>query len=378
MNGTHTEDLPPSKRRRYFLDADGQEATAEFKEEVPQKNEESYPESLGAILGDSLSTDQLSLLNKAAKGDAERGKVPVLSFNSAADSPAINMFLDGSWKPPVIEQSAPSFAKVVHAPGNLVKEDAGTKKLALIPDRRYIGVFGAEGWATRGGAGLISYGEELTIERQKIQPLASTRKGKSKKGSASQTVAAPAFGRRKSQDIVVRFRNSRNEEVGRLSQDTAMFVSTLMDQEICHFEGQCVYAPETLKTNDTIFIQIRCFLLKKALTPITQEFKSDTGRKMDLFHSQETEEERDLRLRQLSLAKLFDQINLEPINSANEKARKEIIKANESAESSPALALAADFQSTNTSGDEEAEDGKELEQDQLDALYRKLSTSSMS
>lgn len=285
---------------------------------------------------------------------------------------AINLFLDGTWKRP--RKSITVLRETAEDPSKKRKQGHEDKGLSLcatessllgkMPNKRFIGAFGAEGWSTTSGTDLVSYGEKVRIERQKLQvPSAASRRGKSKKGSS----AAPVFGRRKSQDIVVRFTNSQGREVGRLSQDTAAFVSTLIDQQICHFEAQCVYAPEVLKTNETIYLQIRAYFLKSAFTA-SKLFKSDTGRPVDVFAQQETEEEKELRLRQLAIVKLFDRIGLEPTQSENEKMKRaEIVRAVETADQN----YGKTSSSIGNTGEEEQEDGKELEQDQLDALYKK-------
>lgn len=249
-----------------------------------------------------------------------------------------------------------------------------------MPEKRYIGAFGVAGWATRSGTNLISHSEVVRIERQKQAPQAAARKtlakNKGKKGSdesvESLTISrAPPTKQRKTQDIVVRFTNSKGEEVGRLQQDTATFVSTLIDQQICSFEGVCVYAPDRIRTNDTINIQLRCYMLRRAfehrdIRPL------DNNRISDIFAPKETEDEKALRLRQVALVKLFEEIALEPstTNATTTKHKRAgILQAAEMAEqyedSAPQVANSGESKDAS-----EKEEGKELEQDQLDQLYR--------
>lgn len=223
-----------------------------------------------------------------------------------------------------------------------------------MPAKRYIGSFGVGGWATRSGTGLLLHGQSVNIERQKIMSKPQ--------GSKKATVA-----RRKTQDIVVRFTNSKGQEVGRLPQDIAEFVSTLIDQRICVFEGSCVFAPECIRTNDTIYLQLSCFMLREAfarkLAPV------DGDRRTEFFGPKETEDERDIRLRQVSLVKLFDEIKLAPVRSngiVQQHQRSGILQAAELAEN---RVNPPDPKGTPSESQDEAEDGKELEQDQLDALY---------
>jgi len=237
-----------------------------------------------------------------------------------------------------------------------IKQSVGLKSM---PAKRYIGSFGVGGWATRSGTNLLLHDQRVKIERQKI-----TAKPQ---GSKKATVA-----RRKTQDIVVRFTNPQGQEVGRLPQDTAEFVSTLIDQRICSFEGVCVYAPEQIRTNDTIYLQLRCFMLREAfekkLPPV------DNNVPTEFFGPKESEDERAIRLRQVGLVKLFAEINLEPVKSnviTQKHKRSGILQAAERAENGRdnPLDLKPDPKGAPNESQDEAEEGKELEQDQLDALY---------
>lgn len=238
-------------------------------------------------------------------------------------------------------------------------------------DPRFIGAFGVEGWATRSGANLLAFGETVNIERQNMQPSTFIKgKGRSKSG-------ATITPRRKTSDIIVRFTNSRGDEVGRLAQDKAAFISTLLDQRVCAFEGICFYAPERIRTNDTIHLQLRCFLLPSAFDARKLRPVND-NRITDLFAAAETEDEKALRLRQIALVKILEETNLHPVrtNEITEKHKRTgLLQAAEMAVALDNMkegsgAPDKDATPSNTEGAED-NDGKELEQDQLDALYRK-------
>jgi DNA repair protein RAD5 len=227
-----------------------------------------------------------------------------------------------------------------------------------MPKKKYIGAFGVGAWATRSGNNLIFSGEMVRIERHKnISKLHGIKK-------ASTT-------RRKTQDIVVRFHSCRGQEIGRLPQETAEFVSTLMDQSICAFEGFCVFAPEggKIKTNDTIFLQLRCYLRREAfhkshLSLVPEESLSKPNR---FSAARETEEEKDMRLRQLSLVKLLAEINLEPVNgSSNVSQKQKRTVIIQSIEEGSGLTMS---KSNSQDDDKQEDEGNDLEQDQLDALY---------
>ena len=235
-----------------------------------------------------------------------------------------------------------------------------------MPERRYIGALGAVCWATRSGTNLIHHNEKVRIERTKPQAIT---KGKGKKAITSQK-----------QDNVVRFTNSRGEEIGRLETDFATWVAPLIDQKICVFEGTCVFAPERVRTNDTIYLQLRAYFLRPAFHKDTFVKPAENNRQTGLFEAKETQEERDLHLRQLAIVKLFDEINLQPSksNAATEKHKRQgtlqaaevAERYNPNTESKPPDTPVTPGTPSSAEG-EEAEEGEELQQDQLDSLYKK-------
>lgn len=305
----------------------------------------------------------------------------------------MNRYFDGSWKKATTARPA----AILNSPRKRKELSLSAEPLSVaellkvepvcnngvlnsMPEKRYIGAFGVAGWATKSGMNLISHAELVKIERQRQATQTATirkpiaKKTKGKKGAVDEEPAtssrAPPIRQRKTQDIVVRFTNSRGEEVGRLPQDTAAFVSTLIDQQICSFEGVCVYAPDRIRTNDTINLQLRCFMLRRGFEH--RNIRTlDTNRVTDIFAAKETEDEKALRLRQVALVKLFQEIDLEPstTNAATTKHKRAgILQAAEMAERYEDAG--AETASGSESKDVSEEEGKELEQDQLDQLYR--------
>lgn len=228
-----------------------------------------------------------------------------------------------------------------------------------MPPKRYIGSFGVVGWATTSGTGLLKHDEKVAIERCKIQPKGKKRVVNLKK-----------------QDVVVRFTNQKGQEVGRLENDSAAWVSALIDQKVCSFEGSCVYVPDRIRTSDTIYLQLHVFFLRSAFDK--RKFtKPEDNREVSIFEEKESSDERDLRMRQVGLVKLFDSINLHPSrqNESTEKHKRQgLLQAAESAEKKeekPKSKTVTPADGTTTPPGEEAEEGTELEQDQLDSLYKK-------
>ena len=304
---------------------------------------------------------------------------------------AINMYLDGSWAiAPAISVPRASSSSNMDAFNSKLPErtyqqhgtderrssdimDTG-KTLDSMPDYRYIGAFGVGAWATRSGLGLIKMGEAVKIERTKIK--APTKVGRG--GKATQTNAARMRG-----DVIVRFTNPRGEEVGRLPKETANWVSTLMDQKVCRFDGVCFLAPERIRVNDTIELQLRCSLITRAFE--TSGFqKPDDNRTTGFFEEKETSDEKNLRLRQVAMVKLFDEVNLYPtaVNDTTARHKRQGIlqaaeiaeqydKEKESKKSKSAQDPKSTQDGTSTPPEDEEEEGRELEQDQLDSLYKK-------
>lgn len=325
-----------------------------------------------AFVGDEVASSTFEKIREASANNMER---------------AINMYLDGSWKSETIVQgtfSGPMMDAFTSAlpkrsalqPYPERKEPAHALKrketLEAMPDYRYVGAFGVGAWATRSGAGLIKMGETVKIERTKIKPPVKIGRG----GKAIQPAKLSAA--RTRVDVIVRITNARGEEVGRLPKEIADWVSTLMDQRICRFEGVCFFAPERIRVNDTIELQLRCSLLRKAFEVGGFKKPEDNNRTTGIFEEKETSEEKDLRLRQVALVRLFDEISLHPstINDTTAKHKRQgILQAAEIAEQYDKENDNKKQKSMQEGGsvpsDEEAEDGKELEQDQLDSLYKK-------
>ena len=298
---------------------------------------------------------------------------------------AINMYLDGSWKAEVTQRPSSSSlmgaftsrssgisAALTESPDTPQSPAGSEQQFDSMPEHRYIGAFGVGGWVTKTGKLLMRHGEIARIERTRIKPPTKIGRG----GKITQPVKATAAKSRN--DTIVRFTNAGGDEVGRLPKETAEWVSTLMDQGICQFEGICVFAPDDFRVNDTVYLQLRCSLLRRAFEA-TRFVKPQDNRTTGIFEEKETSEEKDLRLRQVALIKLFEEINLHPtrVNETTAKHKRQgILQAAEIAEQydreaeSKKQKLPQDGNST-PSAEDEAEDGKELEQDQLDTLYKK-------
>ena len=324
-------------------------------------------ETFESIICDKVAPDVMLWLLKASQGNMET---------------AVNMYFDGSWKSASKTAKSSEMYSTTRSltitdyarfPSNSNASKVPPAETTIpqhllqdIPDSRYVGAFGVEGWATRSGANLLKYGEKVRIERQKIVPPKSAS-GKGK--PALSQIPKPGSAAARRIDVIVRFTNSSGAEVGRLSRECANWVSTLMDQKVCKFEGACVYAPERIRTNDTIHLQLRCSLLKTAFDG--GRFKPQENRKTGMFEEKETSEEKELRLRQVALVRLFEEINLLPTQTSATTVKHKRQGLLQAAEVAEQYEIQKKAQSGTSTPPSEEEEGKELEQDQLDSLYKK-------
>lgn len=263
-----------------------------------------------AFIGTKVETGILDVIKENCGDNTER---------------AVNMYLDGTWRnfnkktkafAPLIQRPSPPPAYKI--PPSTNPRSSTLSIRASMPDLRYVGAFGVEGWATRSGTNLLKHGDVVRIERTKIQAPSTVAKGQMKLGMSNAVRPNSAAARRV--DNIVRFTATGGQELGRLSKETASWVSPLIDQGICKFEATCVYAPERLRTNDTVFLQLRCSLLKSAF--FGRGLQLSDNRESGLFEETETSEEKDLRLRQVALVRLFQEINLLPTRTNSAAARQ--------------------------------------------------------
>lgn len=329
--------------------------------------------TLETFVGAEISSEDLQRLQSLSGNSMER---------------AINMYLDGSWvnsanrSHPLPTPVRTSIDLSMQLPDlQIPKSDENAQPapsiainlMETMPEYRYVGAFGVGAWATRSGSNLVRHGESVKIERTKIKPPVKFGRGGKVIQPAKGSVA------RMRTDIVVRFTNTTGDEIGRLPKDTALWVSTLMDQKVCHFDGTCVFVPDRVRVNDTIYLQLRCSLMKKAFESEGFVKPKDNNRTTGIFEEKETSEEKDLRLRQVALVKLFNEVNLHPstLNETTAKHKREgILQAAEVAEQHEKENEGKKVKDPQDGGssppaDDEPEDGKELEQDQLDSLYKK-------
>ena len=343
-----------------------------------------FAEQLLAILDEDLSPQVIRNLEDASAGNIER---------------AVNMYFDGSWESHVrdlepvglittatggkrpVEPTLNNFITRTISPAEIPR-----KRTPPVPvaegtwTRKYIGSLGVEGWAIGSGSNLLKAGDPLLIERQNPHPPKPTKHSQPSKlnqSSLKSKLSAPPSrfplpSKQTKQHMLVRFTTLSGREIGRLPQETATFVSTLLDQNICSFDGVCIFAPDKIRTGDNILIQLRAYLLPQVFNPITANKEDRPG----VWEISETEEERALKLRRIGLLHLFNAINLEPLRTdamsrQTANARDQILQAVQLPDPKvTGMSRSSSSQSSPASGDEDGE-GKEVAEDTLNLLYKK-------
>ncbi|KAJ5745984.1 hypothetical protein N7520_011166 [Penicillium odoratum] len=376
IDSTENADLPLSTEVQHPTITDANiptpsalqdETNRSYTNDLSANNEAAAVDSTGfdvelftSIVGERLPPTSIELIRTAASNNVER---------------AVNIYFDGSWKKP-LKPSARTNPVPIRKSSSVQSAHAGASSHSMndsplteydsvsrrLPPWRFVGAFGVGGWATRSGPALLQHGDPVKIERARSQPTTKrARGGKTMINHKS--------------DVLTRFTNTLGQEVGRLPHETAEWVSTLIDQKICHFEGVCVFSDDRLRVNDTIYLQLRCFLRKETFQQgLLWGSTTDDNRSTGLFEEKESTEEKNLRLRQVALVKLFDAIDLKPTttNPATEKHKKSgILRAAEMAEKYDGVKKEKAKGSKDPEDSSEEDETPELAQDQLDTLYRK-------
>ncbi|ORY86134.1 SNF2 family N-terminal domain-domain-containing protein [Protomyces lactucae-debilis] len=275
---------------------------------------------------------------------------------------AINMFFDGSWQqqqPPTEPHNAVLSTPTIptHA------STSGATAQPAIWKKKALGAFGTQGYMTC--STRVAAGQKLLITRQSSlnKVLHSAGRGKPPKAGRMH------YAGKLHVNSITRFCSEDGTELGRLPQDVAVIVSTLLDLDMCTFEATCIYAPDRVRTGTNVDLQITCFIRKRA-------FQQKTGamaNHISVDDSAETAEEKMLKLRRFALVKLFGLIGVEPLGKGEDNQMRQVMEMTEATMEPPKKPPSL-TQSKSTDSQEEAEDGTELQADQLDSLYRKAQT----
>lgn len=349
MTSLTSETGPPFKKRRFL-------AEPAIVPEAPQ----SFAAQLKELLGQDIELAIALRLEEASQGNLEH---------------AVNLWFDGSWQRPsaiqaqvyasnnsiahpVDSQAARSVVpKLMKVRSN--NDIPARKDLAGGPNwkRRYIGTFGTQGYLT--SSTQLKAEQKLKITRQTPSHFVSKTKTSSK--------ASRPYSNGESKlktNYLTRFCLPDGTEIGRLEQQTAVMLSTLIDLNICAFEATVIFAPERVRIGSNVDLMVSCFIKRSAFQLTSTPSMTDPM----VSDSAETAEEKMLKLRRFSLVKLLSSIGLKPC--AGPESLDEVAQMVEAAvDEKPAKKAAP-----GSSSDDEKEDGEELQADQLDSLYSKAQT----
>ncbi|WWC70296.1 uncharacterized protein I206_104246 [Kwoniella pini CBS 10737] len=226
-----------------------------------------------------------------------------------------------------------------------VKRPLSQSPPAVIPlefEQGYLGEFVCEGWSLSKGKGYCSPGSKVIFERPKIKVDEPFPKGKEKLGGPARLVNGRVVGTQKKPiggkqvtlgsmmskkappppkktvgkpviDSIIRFRNDRGFEVGRLSVQEAGFLTHLLDTGVIALSGHVIDCPQSLSTGSTILLNVRVYLARKAFEKVEKDGRREEG---SFWQEQkETTEEEAMRKRKDALGALFSRIGVKPIHS---------------------------------------------------------------
>lgn len=231
----------------------------------------------------------------------------------------------------------------------------------------YLGEFVCEGWSLSKGKGYCQPGTKITFERPKPKVVNTAEadaklleRSKEKLGPArlvngrmvhgkgapvktkqatlgsmmakKAATAPPPAGKKGGEkktvvDQIIRFRNERGFEVGRLSVSEAGFLVHLLDTGISEFSidllfdaqidqadyivslsGHVIDCPTVLLTGATILLSVRVYLTREAFVRVQKAGRKDEG---SFWQEQkETNEEEAMRYRKDALGSLFSELRL--------------------------------------------------------------------
>lgn len=315
-----------------------------------------FSERVTAVIGDALSPKIISQLGDVSANDPER---------------AINMYFDGSWRGVVNTESMMHPLAPIpdeSCTGSSPPHSSRPSEKGTAWEKKLVGTMMVTAWATMSGNALVKGGDPIGIERQQHSGPLLANGGKRIARSAS-----------KHTDTIVRVVTQAGTGIARLPHTHAGVISTLIDLRIGHFSGHCVLAPAAVRTGDSIYLELQCYIKRSAFNRID----SIGGERPSTWEVKETGDEKTLRLRRVAILKLFEYTDLLPENSGDANAKEQRAKLLEAAEGSsePSPTQTPDSAPRSSSpipdsgeGEEVEDEGKEVEQDQLDALYKKAQT----
>lgn len=178
--------------------------------------------------------------------------------------------------------------------------------------RQYLGGFMSEGFMVYSGAKLA---ENEQIKLVRSRPISTSTSGaKVFKSNTNKP------------DYVVRVESQKNGHFARLNESFGQWIVPLIDHKLCEFEGNLVFPPENPRSGDTVQFYIKVYITRAAFGPADQlsnrhrtypNMKSQSTRSFTKPYKADNPEDQANINRQQSLIKLFEIIDLKPIQQIN-------------------------------------------------------------
>ncbi|TFK56768.1 hypothetical protein OE88DRAFT_1650222, partial [Heliocybe sulcata] len=402
-----------SERSLFFAVSDDEdepmasESTTEgVKETVADMEKPQSP--VGLFLADSDDEDALQEVADYENGD-RLDLTAQPSMDSSADRDIMLLEPEVPRSSSVTSMSHPTTpATSSPPPAYGPKKDAGKKRRlsneAPLPpaaafEAAYLGSFlVGNAWSTVRGKGYVKPGDEICLERDvQDEPDTKPSKGSAKpngKGKAPETKgkqkqlsiatllkAQPLKAKKKSNGSVVRLTNKGGFEFGRLPQDVASWVSTLLDLGIVNFRGSTMIdCPANLHSGADLIISLSVYMRASAFQ--APSISSREPVKAMLNEGQEYQDEQSLRERKTALLRLFDAIGLRPrrgnagrstgkhveasLSDSDLKQASQRPGGNARPSKPKRVEIVGDGEEIEVEGDEE-----ELSEDQLNVIYNR-------
>ncbi|GAA5986669.1 hypothetical protein JCM10908_003851 [Rhodotorula pacifica] len=257
---------------------------------------------------------QSDALFRASSDDEELEEPPAKKTRFFADSDsdddqddALDLHAVKDEDKPVIPVAGPSKPRLPAASSAPIAGNPGQSRVDPDWDARYFGDVFVEAFALASCSSFVTLksGEAITLHR--IKPKITETDGK--KSAAT---------KKKFEHDVVRFKNTKGIEVGRIARDDGAWLAKLLDHDILKVTGYCVACPEKFRSGDDIQLSLSVSLKKTAFTDPNihaaepTEAPSPHGKKSFLDDLQETEREKLLRERKKAFNILFDKADLQP------------------------------------------------------------------
>ncbi|KAG8924089.1 DNA helicase rad5 [Tulasnella sp. 417] len=281
--------------------------------------------------------------------------------------------------------SPPTSVPVLPAPGSSSKQDVDS----TVTKAPYLGeMIIAEAWATTTGKSLLANGDAVHIHKElKDEPSKNTSKdaskstkGKQMKLTSMMKKAPPKPAKKQVEGAIVRFSNSRGQEIGRLPSKTSSWISRLLDNNVVDIQGIVVDCPPKIQTGCHIMLSLRFYLRPSAFIKPNASlmYQRSRTKEWDLMpEGAETAEEKNLSERKRSLSELFDALSLRPrhqkpsaeLDSALAFTKEKKPKGSSSSAKGKQKAVEVIGEGEDA---EEAElEGEELTGQELNAIYKK-------